>query len=206
MPARDESSGIPELEFGETRASLPWRRLSSGDWGFARLKSMRSELHPARLFAQLELELDEMIPAAKQVAEKVAPSADSMASAAAVSGGQTIGESDLVELAIQTWRLQKRIDGLDPEEHKRIRKQLTDSARRFVRILDRFDVEFEDPTGKPYDTGWLEVEVVSWEDRGEHLSPVDSGPWVHSTVSPIIRRSGRMIRSGEIVCIDPDHT
>ena len=74
-------------------------------------------------------------------------------------GGETISDSDLAELAIQTWRLQNRIGGLDRVEHKRIRKSLTDSARRFSKILERFEVEFEDVTGQPYVRGWQEVDV-----------------------------------------------
>ncbi len=204
MAARSESHQGPTLEFGVVRSTLPWERISQGDWGFTRPARSARATHPARLFSQLESEMDEAVEAATKAAEAATTAAPSAESSETTSGGETISESDLVELAVQTWRLQKRIAGLDPDEHKRIRKQLTDSARRFIRILDRFEVEFEDPAGKSYDFGWTEVEVVSWEDHGDHQSPVDSGPWVHSTVSPIIRRSGRMIRSGEIVCIDPD--
>ena len=120
------------------------------------------------------------------------------------SGGDTISDSDLSELAVQTWRLQNRIAGLDPEEHKRIRKQLMDSARRFTKILQRFDVEFEDVTNRPYNLGWQEVEVVSWEDQGDETSPVESGPWVRSTVSPIVRRQGKAMKLGQVVCVDVD--
>src|SRR5690606_2511900 len=88
-----------------------------------------------------------------------------------------IHQSDLVELAIQTWRLQRRVDAIDPAEHKREHKQFTDSVRRFVKLLERFHVEFEDPTGRPYTAGWLEVDVVSWDDPGADLPPVESGPW-----------------------------
>ena len=119
-----------------------------------------------------------------------------------VSGGETISDSDLAELAIQTWRLQNRINGLDPVEHKRIRKSLTDSARRFSKILERFEVEFEDVTGQPYVRGWQEVEVVSWEEPGDETPPVDDGPWVKSTVSPIVRKQGRAMKLGQIVCVD----
>ena len=72
----------------------------------------------------------------------------------------SLTKSDVVEFAIQTWRLQRRVEGMDPEKHKREYRQFSDSVRRFVKFLDRFDVEFEDPTGKPFTTGWLEVEVV----------------------------------------------
>ena len=115
-----------------------------------------------------------------------------------------ISKSDLVEFAIQTWRLQKRVDGMDPEKNKRERKQFADSAKRFAKFLERFGVEYEDPTGKPYSTGWLEVEVISWDDPEDGDSPVESGPWIKQTVSPIIRQNGTMIKPGQIVCVEPE--
>lgn len=118
------------------------------------------------------------------------------------NNGTLLTKSDLIEFAIQTWRLQRRVQDLDPVKFKREYKQFSDSVRRFTKFLERFDVEIEDPIGKPFTTGWLEVEVVSWDEPGDEESPVDSGPWVKQTISPIIRQHGITIKTGQIVCVD----
>ena len=196
MPVPSESR-CNDLFAPVTPASWPWSRCFDGMWGFSKPESARDPEAPRAL---LDAVVEEIRDAAS-VASRVANPSSGMQPE---SGGETISDSDLSELAIQTWRLQNRISGLDPDEHKRIRKQLMDSARRFTKILQRFDVEFEDVTGRPYNKGWQEVEVVSWEDQGDDVSPVESGPWVRSTVSPIVRRQGKAMKLGQVVCVDVD--
>ena len=116
-----------------------------------------------------------------------------------------LNQSDLIELAIQTWRLDKRVQSMDPNADKRAFKQFSDSVRRFNKLLQRFSVDYEDPIHKPYTNGWLEVEVVNWEEPDDTPSPVAAGPWIKQTIAPIIRREDRMIKAGQVVCVDvPD--
>lgn len=116
-----------------------------------------------------------------------------------------LSQSDLIELAIQTWRLDKRVRAMNPETDKRAFKQFSDSVRRFNKLLQRFKVEYEDPTNKPFLTGWNEVEVVSWDEPDDTPSPVAAGPWVKQTISPIVRRDDRMIKAAQVICVDvPD--
>lgn len=195
MPVHNES-GSCELFAPVTSSTWPWSRRFSGLWGFSGVETSRLPDSPRSLLDAVAREILEAESAASTTLPPDQPPTE--------SGGETISDSDLAELAIQTWRLQNRIDGLDPEEHKRIRKQLMDSARRFAKILQRFDVEFEDVTGQPYSRGWQEVEVVSWEEQGDETSPVEGGPWVRSTVSPIVRRQGKAMKLGQVVCVDVD--
>ena len=117
----------------------------------------------------------------------------------------SLSKSDLIEFATQTWRLERRVKGMDSEQNKREYKQFSDSVRRFLKFLQRFDVEYEDPIGQPFTTGWLEVEVVAWDEPGDEKSPVDGGPWVKQTIAPIIRQDGVTIKAGQVVCVDvPD--
>lgn len=190
----DENS-LPPLAFSSVRATMFWRWRSRDSWGFKEPRRIDLPSDPSVLIAELKK--------SSGSAGLLLGSSRSDPASEQVSGGETISDKDLAELAIQTWRLQNRINGLDPEEHKRIRKQLTDSVRRFTKILERFEVEYEDVTGRSYSPGWQEVEVVSWEapDDGE-APPVASGPWVQSTVSPIVRKQGRAVKLGQIVCVD----
>lgn len=116
-----------------------------------------------------------------------------------------LSNSDLVELAIQTWRLEKRVQSMDPTVDARAFKQFTDSVRRFTKLLERFSTEYEDVTNKPFTSGWQEVEVVNWDEPDATPAPVAAGPWVKQTISPIIRRQGIVIKTGQVICVDmPD--
>jgi hypothetical protein len=157
-------------------------------------------LEKAELPSTIEL-CDKVL--AKHAAEVTARSTDSKQPHA--SAEFSITQSDLVEFAIQTWRLQRRVAGMDPQKHEREYKQFADSGRRFVKFLERLQVEFEDPTGKPYTTGWLDVEVVSWDEQGDDASPVESGAWVKQTVSPIVRHNGQTIKVGKVVCVEKEN-
>lgn len=116
-----------------------------------------------------------------------------------------IKQSDLVDFAINTWRLEQRAESLDPEKFKRQRRQFEDSAVRFKNFLSRFEISFSDPKGLAYDSGRLDVEVISWDEAEDEESPEGvSGPWIQKTISPIIYRGEQIIRRGEVICIDPD--
>lgn len=127
---------------------------------------------------------------------------------------QEIRQSDLIEFAIQTWRLEKRADSLDPKQFKREHRQFADSVRRFRKFLSRFEVDFRDPVkaaeaaGNPellrFDTGMKDIEVVSWDDPEEESPPEGvSGAWIKQTISPVIYKGSQIIKRGEVVCVDP---
>ena len=113
-------------------------------------------------------------------------------------------DSTLVGLAVSLWRLQSRIERLDPETHARERKMFTDSARQIGSVIEQFDVEFEDPTGQMYMTGRLDVEVVAWEDPEGEVSPHGSGSWIKKAMRPIVRRGERRLAVGQVVVVDAE--
>lgn len=119
--------------------------------------------------------------------------------------GELIKQSDLIDFAINTWRLEQRAESLDPEKFKRQRRQFEDSALRFKNFLSRCEISFSDPKGRAFDHGMLDVEVISWDEPDEVEIPKNiSGPWIHKTVSPIIYQGDQIIRRGEVICIDPE--
>ena len=194
MPTSSDAMHVAALHFPSRRPlSVLERVLLPRQWSFSQIVEESSL--PDDPVAFLGEQLAKLAPAGRQATPDAGQSD-------AAGGGTSLSKSDLVEFAIQTWRLQRRVDGMDRDKHKREYKQFSDSVRRFVKILQRFEVEFEDPTGKPFTAGWLEVEVVSWDDPGDEESPVDSGPWVKQTISPIIRQHGITIKTGQVVCVD----
>lgn len=131
--------------------------------------------------------------------------------------GSSLSSSAMIELGTMTWRLERRIQDLDaerlmrglPEEFeseagkviKRLNRQkskLSDSLRTLQRLVQEFDLEVVDPTGTPFRTGVISVEVVGWEDvDGERLHP---GEYVKDVVSPIVSYKGKLLSRGKVIC------
>jgi len=132
-------------------------------------------------------------PAQHQVPAQSPSSGDAVA-----SGG--LSKAEAVELAVQTWRLARRVEALDPEKFPRERKHFADSLRRFQKILESHHVEVVDPVGQVYVDGWVEVEVISWEPPKPGTDA--SASTIKQTISPIVRRSGEIIARGQVVAID----
>jgi hypothetical protein len=195
--------------------SKPSTPISRGpNWGeklfdFAQMRFDDSDAPPPVGVADLDMvqQIERALHEAQSAAEKAARTAPQTSSELA-SRPDTVQSADcivlkkaeVIELAVQTWRLARRVDGLDAEKFPRERKQLGDSLRRFQRILEINRVEIVDPVGQVYVDGWVEVEVVSWEAP---LPDSDGSVCrIKQTVAPIVRRNGEIIARGQVVATD----
>ncbi len=111
-----------------------------------------------------------------------------------------LSKGEAIDLAVQTWRFARRVDGLDAEKFPRERKQFSDSLRRFQKILEAHKIEVLDPLGQRYVEGWDEVEVISWEPPPPGASTSIST--IKQTIAPIVRRNGEIIARGQVVATD----
>ena len=114
-------------------------------------------------------------------------------------------EPELESFALHTWRLGRRVGGMADSEG-RVKRQLQDSYRRLTDSLAGLGVAIDDPTDRAYTDGWLEVDVIAWEEPDGPAPDGISGPWVKQTIRPIIRRGDGLLSKGEIVVADPDNT
>jgi hypothetical protein len=98
----------------------------------------------------------------------------------------------LVELAIESWRLEHWLAGLPPEKAG---SKLRHIARRLQKFLNERELAALDLTGQKYEPGMaVEVlEVLTDENSraGEKL--------IVEMVAPIILWRGRVVRHGQIV-------
>ena len=113
-------------------------------------------------------------------------------------GELALNKGDVIEIAVQTWRLGRRVDALNADKNPREKKQFAESLARFKKILEVLKVECIDPIGQIYTDGWAEVEVVSWEtpEIGDGVCKVEQ------TIAPIVRLSGEIIARGQVVITD----
>lgn len=195
--------------------SKPSTPISRGpNWGerlfdFAQMRFDDSDAPPPVGVADLDMvqQIERALHEAESAAEKAARTAPQSSSESAARPDPmqsndciVLKKAEILELSVQTWRLARRIEGLDPEKLPRERKQLGDSLRRFQRILEVNQVEIVDPVGQVYVDGWVEVEVVSWEAPPEGTDSTTCR--ILQTISPIVRREGIIIARGQVVATD----
>ena len=106
-----------------------------------------------------------------------------------------------IELALQTWRLEKRIKQLPLSEHPKLLRRMEDSIKKLTQLLADHQVAIDDPLHRKYVDGWVEVEAVAAETvtADEYPAGLEEGPFVHETRRPIVRRDQRPIAKGEVV-------
>ncbi|MCH2154103.1 MAG: hypothetical protein MK089_12250, partial [Phycisphaerales bacterium] len=66
-----------------------------------------------------------------------------------------LSDTDAVELGIQSWRLQKRVNLLPLQDHPKHKRRLDDSVSQINRLLQKCRIEVEDPIGQIYTDGWV---------------------------------------------------
>jgi hypothetical protein len=103
--------------------------------------------------------------------------------------------ADIVELAIEVWRINNRVmkaaTGLTDIQ----KRGLDSSLQKFVKFLDHYDVKIVDHTGEKYNEG-MNVEVLSFEkDPNVKVSTIKE------TIEPSITCKGHVIKKGKIIVI-----
>ena len=114
---------------------------------------------------------------------------------------QGISDDVAIELAVQVWRLEKRVGQLDLDDSPKLLRRMTDSVDKFKQLLQNINVIVDDPINRKYVDGWLEVNALAWEEVPLEKCPDNLGadPFVLETIRPIVRRDGRPISIGQII-------
>jgi len=104
--------------------------------------------------------------------------------------------NDLIELAIEYWRIAKWIDGIPAEGGAPARYAL----RKLAEFLRRCDLEIVDMTGKPCEPGMavMVVDTLPQESKGDGQSIVCE------MLSPIVLWRGNVVKDGEVVTMHSD--
>ena len=107
----------------------------------------------------------------------------------------SLGVNDLVDLAIEIWRMEQRISESSaslPENHN---KGLVNSIQRLRRYIEKYDIEIVDYTNQKFNDGW-NLEVLSVEK-----DPLIPNPIVKRTVEPTIICKGQVVRKAKIILL-----
>ena len=105
----------------------------------------------------------------------------------------------LREIALQVWRLEKRLERVEVGTPLKSKRPFEDSTGRLRGLLDGAGVTTEDPLGSPYTDGLIELEVLAFEEPD---GPPPNGcpeQWVKQTIRPIIRHKATLLSRGEVI-------
>jgi len=104
-------------------------------------------------------------------------------------------ERILVPLAVELWRLDKRLVKLEGARQDPAIQALFDQVRRIREILESAKVEIRDHTGASYADG-TSLKVLAFEETKE-IMPGQMR--VLETVKPTILWTGQIIERGEVI-------
>lgn len=107
----------------------------------------------------------------------------------------SLGVNDLVDLAVEVWRMEQRIaksaSGL-PENQL---KGLENSIQKLRRYIEKYDIEIVDYKNTKYNDG-LNLDVLSVEK-----DPTLTEPRVKEVVEPTIMCKGQVVRKAKIILL-----
>ena len=102
----------------------------------------------------------------------------------------------LVNLAIDHWRLKKRIEGIKSKLSPDDIKKLDSSLHRIDNYLHENDIEVDDYTGRPANYG-INAEIMAVE-----FDPSIKKAIVKETVTPAVLYKGNLRKKSQIIILD----
>jgi hypothetical protein len=107
----------------------------------------------------------------------------------------SLGVNELVDLAIEVWRVEQRISKSAPNLPENQLKGLENSVQKLRRYLERYDVEIVDYKNQKFNEG-LNLDILSIEK-----DPSLPQPMVKETVEPTIMCKGQVVRKAKIILL-----
>lgn len=107
----------------------------------------------------------------------------------------SVSANELVELAVDIWRMEQRLAKVTeslPENHK---KGLENSVHKLRKYISNYDVEIIDYTNQKFNDG-LNLDVLSVEK-----DPTVTTPTVKETVEPTIVVKGQVVKKAKIILL-----
>lgn len=103
--------------------------------------------------------------------------------------------ADMIELAVEVWRVERRFQKISPRFSDNERAGLQSSIRKLSRYLEKNDIEIIEYTNQKFNEG-LNVDVLSVEKDGENREPK-----IKETVEPAVLSKGQIVRRAKVVVL-----
>lgn len=103
---------------------------------------------------------------------------------------------DLIDLAIEIWRIDQRLNKAMEKLQENNRKALEISMQKLKRFIDKYDLEVRDYTGQKYNTGLSAVDVVSVEKDKSTIEDT-----VKETLEPAVLLRGQVVKKAKVILL-----
>lgn len=110
----------------------------------------------------------------------------------------SLGVNDIVDLAVEIWRIEQRINKSASSLPENQLKGLENSIQKLKRYIEKYDIEIIDYKNTKYNDG-LNLDILSVE-KDATLSE----PMVKETVEPTIMCKGQVVRKAKIILLSND--
>lgn len=100
---------------------------------------------------------------------------------------------DLIELAIEVWRIEKRINGLLTNLSDNQKTGMENSLRKIRAYITKNDIEIIDYTNQKYNDG-LNLDVLSIEKKPRLAIPI-----IKETIEPTILCKGQVVKKAKVI-------
>lgn len=107
----------------------------------------------------------------------------------------SLGVNDLIDLAIEVWRMEQRIEKSASSLSEQQLKGLNSSIQKLKRYILKYDIEIVDYKNQKYNDG-LNLDILLIE---KDLSLSD--PIIKETVEPTVLCKGQVVRKAKIILI-----
>jgi len=105
---------------------------------------------------------------------------------------------DLIELSIEIWRLENRLNKILSNLQGNQKEMITNSIQKLKRYLDKNDIELIDPTNHKFNEG-RNLDILAVEK-----DPNISEPIIKETKEPTVIYKGQVVRKGKVVILTGD--
>lgn len=110
----------------------------------------------------------------------------------------SVQTNDLIEHAIELWRLQNRLSKIIENIPENQREILHNSIKKLMRYLEKNDLEIIDYTNQKFNEGRnLDILAVEQDEK-------ISEPIIKETKEPTILFKGQVIRKGKVIVLEKD--
>jgi len=102
---------------------------------------------------------------------------------------------DLIQFAVEIWRVEKRVAKLKETLLDNQIRGLENSVQKFKRYFEKYDIEVVDYTNKKFNDG-LNLDVLSVEKNA-----IINDPIIKETVEPTILYRGQVVKKAKIILL-----
>jgi len=105
------------------------------------------------------------------------------------------GVSDLVDLAVEVWRTEQKINKISTLITENQRSSIDTSVQKLKKYLEKYDVTTIDYTNQKFNEG-LNLDILSVETDDTVTDPI-----IKETVEPTIMLKGQVVRKAKIILL-----